>query len=23
MVILPGSGKNSSCCVLDQLEFVY
>jgi len=23
MVILPGSGKNSSCCVLDQLKFVY
>jgi len=23
MVILPGSGENSSCCVLDQLEFVY
>ncbi len=22
MIILPGSGKNSSCCILDQLEFV-
>ncbi len=23
MLILPGSSKNSSCCILDQLEFVY